>query len=430
MKPLHKKKIKFLSGFLVLVLLSLSHPNYSSSQSLSELRDKISTGKSEIQKLEAEIQKFQKEINTVSKQANTLANEIKVIDLTRKKLASDISLTEKNISSTNLNIDRLGLEINNASNGIDEHKDFLSETLRNINNKDNENIVELFLSKENFSEAVDDVFRLQQIQKELDSSLIELKETKVSLEDKKSEQEKEKVNLENLKTKLADQKIISDRQKSQKDELLRQTKNEEASYRALLAERQARKQKFEQELRAVEDQIRVIIDPSSIPSSGSGVLKWPLDTIRITQQFGKTSDSKRLYASGTHNGVDFGVPQGTEVKAALSGTVIGAGDTDGTCRGASYGKWVLIKHDNGLATLYAHLSLIKVSEGQRVGVRQVIGYSGNTGYSTGPHLHFSLFASQAVEVGSLKSSVPGCGTYRLPLATGGPASYLDPLAYL
>ena len=108
--------------------------------------------------------------------------------------------------------------------------------------------------------------------------------------------------------------------------------------------------------------------------------------------------------------------------------MIGAGDTDKTCQGASYGKWILIEHDNGLSTLYAHLSLIKVSEGQIVTTSQLIGYTGNTGYSTGPHLHFTVYASQGVKVGSLKSKVAGCGTYYLPLAS--PNSYLNPLNYL
>jgi murein DD-endopeptidase MepM/ murein hydrolase activator NlpD len=107
--------------------------------------------------------------------------------------------------------------------------------------------------------------------------------------------------------------------------------------------------------------------------------------------------------------------------------VEGVGDTDVVCPGASFGKWVFIRYDNGLASTYAHLSLITAKAGQRVSTGDVVGYSGNTGYSTGPHLHMSLYAGQGVKISTLKSSV--CqGTYTMPIADT--KAYLDPLIYL
>ncbi|MEK7614182.1 MAG: M23 family metallopeptidase, partial [Patescibacteria group bacterium] len=106
------------------------------------------------------------------------------------------------------------------------------------------------------------------------------------------------------------------------------------------------------------------------------------------------------------------------------------GNTDNQCYGVSYGKWVLVRHTNGLSTLYAHLSLIKVSPGEAVQKGDILGYSGNTGYSTGPHLHFAVFASQAVHVSGpteYKSRI--CGTYlKIPVAPK--SGYLNPLSYL
>ena len=83
------------------------------------------------------------------------------------------------------------------------------------------------------------------------------------------------------------------------------------------------------------------------------------------------------------------------------------GNTDQSCQGVSCGKWVLIKHANNLSTLYAHLSIIKVSGGQQVETGQLVGYSGDTGYATGPHLH-GVFASEGVEIKSYRSKI--CGT--------------------
>jgi len=97
------------------------------------------------------------------------------------------------------------------------------------------------------------------------------------------------------------------------------------------------------------------------------------------------------------------------------------------CPGASYGKWVLVRHTNGLSTLYAHLSVISVSVGDQISGSSVIGYSGNTGYSTGPHLHFTVYATQGVEIMDRKSRVCG-GIYTMPIADL--RAYLNPLSYL
>src|SRR5262249_8647684 len=161
-----------------------------------------------------------------------------------------------------------------------------------------------------------------------------------------------------LKTQLADDKKIVDQNTADKNKLLAQTKNSEANYQKLLADRVAKKTAFEKEVSDYESQLKYILDPSKLP--GGGVLSWPLDSIFITQLFGKTEAGKRLYANGTHNGVDFRASVGTPVKALADGTVAGTGDTDVQCPGVSFGRFVLIKYNNGLASTFGHLSLIKV----------------------------------------------------------------------
>lgn len=85
-----------------------------------------------------------------------------------------------------------------------------------------------------------------------------------------------------------------------------------------------------------------------------------------------------------HKGIDVAVAYGSPVKCAASGKVIFAGVRGG------YGNCVIIQHSNGLATLYAHLSEILVETNDRVKVNQIIAKSGNTGRSTGPHLHYEV----------------------------------------
>lgn len=89
-----------------------------------------------------------------------------------------------------------------------------------------------------------------------------------------------------------------------------------------------------------------------------------------------------------HNGLDFGVPVGTPVRSTMDGRVVYAGWND-----QGYGNLVIV--ENGpYRTYYAHLSSIPVSVGQQVSAGTVIGLSGNTGNSTGPHLHYEIRINQ------------------------------------
>ncbi|MFE6778722.1 M23 family metallopeptidase [Streptomyces sp. NPDC057702] len=90
-----------------------------------------------------------------------------------------------------------------------------------------------------------------------------------------------------------------------------------------------------------------------------------------------------------HSGQDFAVSTGTSVKAVHAGTVVKAGGNGGG-DGPAYGNAIVIKHKGGKYTQYAHLSKIKVAIGQTVRTGEAIGLSGNTGNSSGPHLHFEV----------------------------------------
>ncbi|HZQ27640.1 MAG TPA: peptidoglycan DD-metalloendopeptidase family protein [Acidimicrobiales bacterium] len=107
--------------------------------------------------------------------------------------------------------------------------------------------------------------------------------------------------------------------------------------------------------------------------SGTGLI-WPMRGT-ITSPFGPRW-------GGFHPGIDIATAYGTPIHAAKGGTVIFAGWQSG------YGNYTCIDHGGGFSTCYAHQSQIAVSDGQQVSQGQVIGYEGNTGYSTGPHLHF------------------------------------------
>lgn len=117
--------------------------------------------------------------------------------------------------------------------------------------------------------------------------------------------------------------------------------------------------------------------------------KKPIKQTSFSGQFARPI-SGGIKTQGLHgyNGIDIGAPVGTSVFASLDGVVTltrGGGSWNG-----GYGNYIVIKHNNGIQTLYAHLDSISVSPGQNVSKGQFIGKSGNTGRSTGPHLHFEV----------------------------------------
>jgi murein DD-endopeptidase MepM/ murein hydrolase activator NlpD len=112
-------------------------------------------------------------------------------------------------------------------------------------------------------------------------------------------------------------------------------------------------------------------------------LKTPLKFAHVTSGFGGRNHPILNYF-GQHNGVDYGTPTGTPVWAVADGTVTKAGWDDGG------GNRVCVKHVFSLETCYLHLSKILVKAGERVAQKDLVGESGSTGLSTGPHLHFAM----------------------------------------
>jgi hypothetical protein len=108
----------------------------------------------------------------------------------------------------------------------------------------------------------------------------------------------------------------------------------------------------------------------------------------ITQLFGENPEFYKKWGYAGHNGVDYGIPNGTPINAAADGTISQISFENG-----GYGNYVKIAHQDGSKTYYtyyAHLASAAVAAGQKVKAGQVVGYSNNTGASTGPHLHFGL----------------------------------------
>lgn len=422
----HWRELKKLYSYILVGMVLLFPTFFSVAETIDELNLKINQKNVDITNLQNEINQFQSQLDQIGKQKSSLNNSIKELDLTKKKLVANINITQKKIDKTNLKILELSSQIFDKENSISNDNRAINMYIKKTSEFEDVSMVEVILSGQDFTSAWNDIDNMVTIREELKNTINELKEVKGQLEDTRSQTLSAKKELLSLKSSLADQKKIVDQNTAEKKRLLKETKNNESNYQKLLADRLAKKVAFEAEVRNYESKIKYILDPSKLPSAN--VLSWPLENIYITQFFGKTEAGKRLYANGTHNGIDFRASVGTPVISMADGVIAGTGDTDLTCYKASFGRFVFIKYNNGLASTYGHLSLIKVHLGQKVSKGDIVGYSGNTGYSTGPHLHVSVYAADSVNMQSRPSVACGGRTYTMPIAPVN--GYLDPMYYL
>lgn len=363
-------------------------------QTQQELEKQIQEKQALIQQLEKQIAEYNEQIKNHKAQESTLARQINNLQTQIKALETEIRLTMAQISSTTMKIEQLTADINERNNEITKQKDNIAETIRTINAYDQETPLGLVLKNNNFSSFLNQVQFIENLQKGLKEKLDTLKDLKSQLEAQKSDYEGQKNQLEDLRDELTGKNLALDNQKDNKESLLTQTKNQEKKYQQIMTDLQKKQQEVQKEIFALEEKLRLLVNPDSIPGANSGLLLRPVSG-SISQGYGPTSQTGFVNdAYSFHNGVDFAVKSGTPVKSAADGIVKAIGDNGKY----AYGKWIAIDHQNGLITLYAHFSGYAVSVGQKVTRGQTIGYSGNTGFSTGPHLHFTVYAANTFSV--------------------------------
>ncbi len=422
----YRNLLIFLLPTIILIVVFYSYNSANLSKAQNQIEQKIIEQNTEIARLEAQIASYKKELTQTQNVSNTLAGAVKELDLNQKKLEADLKLIEEKIKKKNLELGKIGNEIDDKKDSINGLRTAVIEGTRIIAEGDRTSFLIYLLREESMSEAWREFDNIRTIESHFNQNINKLHTVKGELEVKKSATEAEKKEILVLKNDLDTQKKIILANKNEKERLLKETKNEESSYKKMIAQSEKLKEQFEADLRDIEEKLKFNLDVVTLPTGTP--FSWPLEKFVITQKFGKTASSGRLYSSGTHSGVDFGVPIGTPVLAMADGVVEGTGDTDKLCKGVSFGRFVLIKYDNGLASTYGHLSVISSKIGQAVKRGDIVGYSGNTGYSTGPHLHVSVYARDAVNLKTLPSK--SCKGKILTQPISAVNAYLDPLKYL
>jgi len=425
--------VAFIIGLVLPVTFAIVPEVFAQSE-IEKLKTEIAERGDRLKSIEAEIAKFELELMEVGAEKKTLQSAINRLETERKKVNAEISKTEAQISSTDLEINKLVLEMTATEQDIATTQSAIGDIIRSQYQASEQTLIELLLQNNRLSDFWNEIDTFDTVQNEMAAKVATLSELQLILDERRGLNEEKRSELSTLKNQYTDQNSVLVTSRAEQAQLLSATQNEEAEYQALLASQEAARDQIMRELRDFESKLQFILDPNTIPSPGTQVFNWPLANVIITQYFGGTEFAKRNAAAyggrPYHSGVDFGAPSGTPILAPLAGTVRATGNTDAVPGCYSWGKWTLIDHANGFSTMYAHQSVIGVTPGQKVGTGETIGYIGNTGFSTGPHLHFTVYAKEGVSVRRFNEikTVTGCGPATTPVAAT--EAYIDPMLYL
>nr|AQS29820.1 hypothetical protein [uncultured bacterium] len=363
--------------------------------SINELGQEIEQRKKEIEVLQKEIDAYQEQINEKQKEAKTLRNQVAILENQIAKVELDIAATEKRIEETNLEIQTLNLQIKQKEAEIDQQKKKIAEYIRLIYQNDQVSYLEIIMLNDNFSEFFDYLKYIEEIHNDLKGVLDKLKTHKKELEIQKSNFEERKRQEEELKDKLSQQKSELEERSTGREILLVQTRLTERQYQNYLYQLQLEQQQINSDIITLEKKIREELGKKEkeeiFREFGPARLGWPVSPDRGITAYFHDPDYPFRYIF-EHPAIDIRAYQGTSIKAAEGGYVAKIkfkGD-------ASY-AYIMLIHNDGLSTVYGHVSGVNVKEDEFVTKGQIIGATGGIpggigsgNLSTGPHLHFEV----------------------------------------
>ena len=332
-----------------------------SQSDVDDLKDKIES----LEEDEKEQQKIQEEL------------EARIEETERQ-----IALCTQQIAGLDSEIETKEAEIDQKTAELEDNKELFKQRLRAMYMSGGTNDLEVLLGADDFADYLVKSELSRSISEHDNELMEEIAYTISEVEAEKAEVEAKKAERTAVKKELASQKS------SLNDDL--------AESKALLAQigedKDDAQREYDKAVADVEAQIKAASSSDSYDgeiSGETGIIVdytgdgfcWP-----CPGYYGITSGFKWRWGR-QHKGIDISSSgiYGKPIVAADSGTVIVAGYNNG-----GYGNYVMVDHGNGFITLYGHMSAYAVSSGQRVSQGEVIGYVGNTGRSTGPHLHFEV----------------------------------------
>jgi murein DD-endopeptidase MepM/ murein hydrolase activator NlpD len=362
-------------------------------EEIKDLNNRIQNQKKQMDDLAAKQKKYQEMIQQKQQDKDNLINQLSILENKEAKIQLDIDSTNINIDKTNLEIRKIELDTENVNNEIETEKQHMSSLLRLLYKQDQVSTIEMLLLNDSLAEFLNQA-------KYLENTNSKIKESLDALKDKKDQLDQNKINLDNknkeliaLKTDLQTKQESLVYEQESKGIILEETKSSEAEYQSLLARSRKEQLQAEAEVASLEKIIRqkMATKDKEKLESGSSAMAWPISRNTITTTF-HDPDYPYRKIIGEHPAIDIRSPQGSTLRAAADGYVARV-KFDGS---TSY-AYIMIIHNDGLSTVYGHVSAVSVTAEQYVKQGDIIGRTGGYprsvgagAFTTGAHLHFEV----------------------------------------
>ena len=330
---------------------------------------------SEMKKLENKLSELKNDRSAVVKKKNVLDEKISTTSQQITNMETQITLYTQLIAEAEA-------ELADAEAREEAQYELFCERVRAMEEKGEANYWSFLFGADSFSELLGRLDIVNQIMDYDQGVIADLKSLQADIAEKKAGLETNKADSETTKAELESAKASLDSQRNEANALIAEIRANEASYADAIDELEREEEEILAEI--VKKSKELAAQQAEGQKSNPGGYIWPVDSRYITSTVGGRNSPGGI-GSTNHKGTDIGrVGYNSKIYAAKDGTVIVSQYS------SSYGNYVAISHGSGNTTLYAHMSSRKVSVGQVVKQGDVIGITGSTGNSTGPHLHFEI----------------------------------------
>ena len=344
-------------------------------------QDEIDSLKKESKELANQASGLKSELADLKSQRNSALKQKQLLDQQITLTVQAIENTEKQISGFETLLVQTEYELEENRRQEEEQYAVFAERARVMEEAGTTSYWTVLFKADNFSDLLSRLSDVQEVMNYDQGLLDDLRQLRAQIQAKQEEQEDLKAQSEEAKADLEAHKADLDQQQKEAEALYKEIQANVEAYEAELAEANAERARLESEIaKKTEEMARQFALTATV-----GGYIWPETvSVRITSPMGSRNTGIKG-ASTNHKGVDIGgVGTTTSVLATKAGVV------QTSAYSKSYGNYVVIYHGPGNTTLYAHMSSRSVKEGDAVVQGQVIGITGSTGVSSGPHLHYEI----------------------------------------